>query len=766
MNLFQELRQRRVPQIASGYIVGSWGLIQFFDFLENRMAVSPNLVNLVGVGLVLLLPSVIVMAWVHGRPGRDTWGRIPKVLIPANLLAIVLMLFFLFRGMDLGAITQIIEVQDEHGILSERVIPKAQFVRRVLLFYPENIGDAQNDWARETINMLQGLDLDQDVFVGVVLPTSLVSAMKDVGSDDGHGLTRPHIRKLVNDLHMPYFLTSTINFENDVWIFKSEMHESETGRIVASHTTEASDLFTLADLTSRQIREDLEIPSAHLKSNLDLPIAELTSTDLEAVNNLVRGLSAVTFENDWDKAAPLLENAVERDPGFALAQFILFSVYGSLGQNEQAAAAITSAMDNHFRVPERTGFMIKSQYYYNVKKDSEKSMAVLKMWSQIYPNDVNAYSRQASYHLVQQELPEALAAYEKILSLDPYRVTLLRKIADLHQYLGNTEEAERYYLQYLGEFPSDTKGYRDLAGFYSKTGQIDKARETLEKAQLVDPNELDLVLGLIDLDIKTGRFHESVLALDAELSRAKTVQDRGMILARQMNLHGMLGQADQLILDLESYQSSMLETQNPLRAKLLFAMIIPQVSMVGMPQDALRRLDILASEISSPYDQLVGMSQAWALTTLGLPEEAKTSLAAATEVVDMWKIESYRPYLSLVGGMIAEEEDDLSTAVSLFRDALDTSLEIAPIHHIRLARALVKTAQMDEASKVLELAMVVNPAYPEYHLEMALILHDSGKPEKAKEHLAQAQNAWGKAHPDFIPAQRALELAARLNIAN
>lgn len=762
MNLFQELRQRRVPQIASGYIVGSWGLIQFFDFLESRMAVSHNLVNLVGIGLVLLLPSVVIMAWVHGRPGRDTWGRIPKVLIPANILAIVLMLFFLFRGQDLGAITQTIEVQDEHGVLSERVVPKAQFVRRVLLFYPENIGDAQNDWARETLNVLQGLDLDQDVFVGVVLPTSLPMAMTDAGSDDGHGLTRPHMRKMVKDLHLPYFQTSTINFENGVWIFKSEMHESESGRILASHTTEAGDLFTLADLTSRQIREDLEIPSSHLESNLDLPVMELTSNDLEAVKNLVEGLIAITFDNDWQNAAPLLEGAVERDPGFAMAQYFLFAVYGSLGQNDQAAAALTIAMENHFRVPERTGFLIKSQYYYNVKKDSDKSMAVLKMWSQIYPNDIDAYSMQAAYHLVQQELPEALAAYEKILSLDPSQVVLLRKMADLHHYLGNSEEAEKFYLQYVGEFPSDTKGYRDLAAFYSKGGQLAQARETLEKAQLVDPNELSLVLGLIDLDIKTGRFQESGLALGAELSRAKSAMDRGNVLASQIRLSGLLGQADQLILDMESFHSALLEIQNPLQANLGIAMYLPQVSMVGQPEIALQKLDDIFAEVSPPYDQIVSMSRAWVLATLGRSEEARTNLEAATEVVDMWKIESYRPFLFLIGGMIAEEENDYTTAVSLFRKALDTSLEVVPVHHLRLARALVKNDQMDEARKVMESAMVVNPAYPEYHLEMAMILYDSGKVEKAKEHLAQAQSAWGNAHPGFLPAQRAGELAGRM----
>lgn len=26
-------------------------------------------------GLLLLLPSLVILAWVHGRPGKDTWGR-------------------------------------------------------------------------------------------------------------------------------------------------------------------------------------------------------------------------------------------------------------------------------------------------------------------------------------------------------------------------------------------------------------------------------------------------------------------------------------------------------------------------------------------------------------------------------------------------------------------------------------------------------------------------------------------------------------------
>ena len=35
MNIIQELRQRRVPQIVSAYVVGSWGALQFLAFLQR-----------------------------------------------------------------------------------------------------------------------------------------------------------------------------------------------------------------------------------------------------------------------------------------------------------------------------------------------------------------------------------------------------------------------------------------------------------------------------------------------------------------------------------------------------------------------------------------------------------------------------------------------------------------------------------------------------------------------------------------------------------
>ena len=759
MNLIQELRQRRVLQITGGYVLGGWGFLQFLTFLESRMTVSPHLVNLIGLTLLLLLPSVVTLVWVHGRPGKDTWGRIPKVVVPANLVAVALLLVFLFSGRDLGAVTQTIAVEDENGAVTERVVPKNEYRRRVLVFYPENSGSEEDAWARETMAFLLGLDLSQDGFVDAAIPLSMADAMQDAGSSDGHGLSRPLQRKLARDANIGHFLTGSVGQQDGQWRLTTELHESKSGKIVARRTNAAADLFALADQVSRQLREDLGLPSAHLNESPDLPIAELTSTDLQAVASHVQALLAVTHRNDWDAALSHLEDATGRDPRFALAQFLLFGVRKTLGDAEGASTAIAAAMDNLYRVPERLGFLIKSQYYYEEKQDADKAMAVLRMWSQIYPNDVDAYHFQAMFYYIRQDLPGAIAAYEQILTIDPSRVKYLEELADLHTQLGNFDEAEGYLKRYVEIFPTRADGYENLSDFYSATGRLDQARDALAKAQLLEPEDLGLTLSLIDLDIKAGNYRESEQALVDLLTGAGTAKERVRICLRQVNLAVLRGRPDDVIDRLEAFHEAGLESLNPLQANIVYSLMLPVVSMTGRPAEALSRLAEVKTRIPAPYTGLAGVGEAWAYADLGRISEASASLAAAVSVVESFKFETFRPSIALVEGVIAEAAGDLDTAISHFRDAADKAIQVEPVYRLRLARALRLIGEEDEAMAVLEEALKVEPTHPTYQLELAHLHYKRGDLVRAHEHLSVALAAWADAGPEYLPAQEARQLA-------
>ena len=66
-SFWKEAWARRFPQITGSYLVGGWSIIQFVDWLVKRYLLSPYLVDLLLVLFILLLPSVVMLTWNHGR---------------------------------------------------------------------------------------------------------------------------------------------------------------------------------------------------------------------------------------------------------------------------------------------------------------------------------------------------------------------------------------------------------------------------------------------------------------------------------------------------------------------------------------------------------------------------------------------------------------------------------------------------------------------------------------------------------------------------
>ena len=138
---------RRVPQFVGLYVLGSWGFVQFVDWAVGQFLLSPTLTSVVFVALILLLPSVVVIAWRHGAPGQDPWKAVDGVAVGANLLVMAGVLVFAFWGSDLGAATTTKVLEDPDGNVVERVVPNEDLQRSVLLFDLENrSGDSELDW--------------------------------------------------------------------------------------------------------------------------------------------------------------------------------------------------------------------------------------------------------------------------------------------------------------------------------------------------------------------------------------------------------------------------------------------------------------------------------------------------------------------------------------------------------------------------------------------------------------------------------------------
>ena len=90
----RKLLDRRVPQILGSYFVGATTLIFFIDWLVAKYGFSDNYTSLALFGLISILPSVIILAYFHGAPGKDDWTKVERIGIPINIMFIAGVLFF------------------------------------------------------------------------------------------------------------------------------------------------------------------------------------------------------------------------------------------------------------------------------------------------------------------------------------------------------------------------------------------------------------------------------------------------------------------------------------------------------------------------------------------------------------------------------------------------------------------------------------------------------------------------------------------------
>lgn len=762
MNILAEMRARRVPQYVSAYVIGAWGIVQFIAFLEGRLLLSPHLLNLVLLALAMLLPSVAVLAWGHGRPGANRWSRTEKVLVPVNLAVTAFLAVLLFGGKELGAVTRTVAVRDENGAVSRRAVPKAGFRRRVMIHYLANRGDADADWARRVFALLLVEDLGQDPFLDAVAPYQFAEALSEAGHGSGLDLPPALQRKLARDGHFTHFLTGEFAREGGAWRVTLTLHDSATGRFLATRIHEGDDLLALADAASRQVREDLELPDSHLAAQEDRPVAEILSADLGAVRDMEAGVTAMMLENDWTAAGEALQRAVAADPGFASAQYLLSAVLTVAGDEAGAATAMSAAMANLYRLTEREQLQIKSFYYYDDKEDPEKAMAVADMWIQLYPDDTDAYAQKAFLSKLRGDMEAAIAAHERILEIDSLQHRSLLEIAEYRQARGEYGEAEQCLRRYAELYPREVRSHTRMAMLYEEQGRLDDARAALETAQLLEPDNRATRLELAELDTRQGRFDAARAACRDILAATDSPQARQETLELMISILRLQGRIREARGRLQDWREVAVMA-NPLQADIRYAWHLSMLTEAGQAEAALADLRALRDGMATAIRPVMGMFEARPLLALDRLDDVAAALAETEAWVEKMHAELLRPQLLVIRGQLAEARGDLDAALAAYAAA--TELQPSSEGFRTLAgRALRRLGRRDKAREALVSTLRSNPAQPEANLEMALLLRDVGRDDEARGHLARSLVAWDAADEGYGPAAEARGLAAALGM--
>jgi hypothetical protein len=126
-----EVRDRRILPAVGVYVASTWVLIEILDRLEERYLLTPYLTDIVFWGLYSLIPAVMLIAWTHGKPGKDKATRFEKVGVPINVIATLGLLITVFGGKDLNLTATQITVNNELGQQETHYIPSETYRRRM-----------------------------------------------------------------------------------------------------------------------------------------------------------------------------------------------------------------------------------------------------------------------------------------------------------------------------------------------------------------------------------------------------------------------------------------------------------------------------------------------------------------------------------------------------------------------------------------------------------------------------------------------------------
>jgi len=201
----------------------------------------------------------------------------------------------------------------------------------------------------------------------------------------------------------------------------------------------------LSDAT-RQLRSKLGESLASVQTPDRLQAGEgesydVTTSSLEALKAYAQAI--VVYREKGDAASiPFVKRAIELDPNFARAYYMLGVRYGNLSQTALAIASLKKAYELRDRVSEREKLAITAMYYLAVTGELQKSNEVYEVWAQTYPRDAHPHVDLGSSYLVLGRYEASVSESLTALKLDDGNTNTYFNLVSAYLALGRLDDAK------------------------------------------------------------------------------------------------------------------------------------------------------------------------------------------------------------------------------------------------------------------------------------------------------------------------------------
>lgn len=781
-DIVQEIKNRRILPALGLYVGSCWVLIEILDRLAERYLWSPYITDAAFWGLYSLIPAVILLAWTHGKPGKDRVTTAEKVGIPINIIATIGLLVTVFGGKDLGATASMVSIANEEGVQETHFIPRESFRRRMVVFFLENeSGDPGLDWLQYGVAQLLVRDLQQNPFVSATSPWAnfedgFYMRMKQAGFDDGLDVPRSLMREITLDANRQYFVSGDIGRIGGDYEVTLRAWEAESLTQLAEFTRSGSDLYSIVDDLSIELRDALDVPRGSQRIVEDLPLVETYGESEEAFKQYISGLNARLFDNDFESSNAFFDAAIEADPGFVLAWFYKAINHVEAGDVPSAREALAQAQKFSYRLPARFQAELK-HIQYRLTGQQEKLIAFLRLQVRLN-DDAASHGTLATMLMVTGELEEAKAEFLAALEKDPLNLGIYLQLSMLERATGNMESAIGYARRYQQEKPEDFEAHQALGDLLRDAGELDAAEEHYLQATLLEDVPVQPLLRLVDIAMRKGNVNEARdLLAQADLA-AQSVAQKAQVRAAFAGFYNRLGRIHASIDQLLLQEELLVQFRPPFQVVLeAHQPMISAYCSLDERDRAQEVLDVAQSMVAPPLDKFLAFSEAGIRVLRQDYDGAEAAVRRGAEVIEEFKLEDMKFLVDMINGYIERKRGDYEASSASFRAVLerinhsvlggsDLYREL-PTFHAELAHSLVLQGDLEAAEHALEEGFALDPSHPLLWVSKARFQYASGMPQLALGSLGYALAFWKDADPayrEFIAAL-ALEQEIRQSLS-
>ena len=580
----------------------------------------------------------------------------------------------------------------------------------VLAMVVNRTGDTMFD---DTLGEALAMQLRQSPFLNVVPEQQVAATLRQMGREPMTAITEDVGREVCQRAGARALLGGAIAMLGSSYVITLNAQDCVTGAVVAEEQGQSASkeqvLAVLGSTVSR-FREELGESLASIQ-RYDAKIEEGTTRSLEALKSYSQGIRTRRISGDFD-SVPFFRRAIELDPEFALAYARLGTVYGNLGQQDEARKMTTRAYELRHKVSEAERLYIEARYFSSVELNAQKALDAYRLTLATYPNDYTALTNSASLQRQQGQLEEAISKLELVI-----------KVA-----------------------PDQPLGWTNLSGAYLERGDLANAHRAAESAiKLQDSSSARQVLYTVGL--VTG---DQGLA-DAQVAAMRGRREEMDLVGTRMFgavYRGRMNDAAQLAVELQSRAIAL--SRGVQASQTLMGLAISE-ALVGLEDRARARL-AAAGEDGLQNEQTLDDR----LVVAALLGDAKAAAALLPEAQATSERFSGDPprrdeYVRLLNGLKLMAEGKFAEAVTT-AEPVTFSLQNSDVVGI-YSMAKLRAGDLPGAAKGFEYvsslrAPLLNAGPVLATVSLARIQVQNGKADEARKLYQKFFDQWKDADPD------------------